>query len=118
MIPAPGPLPFRTRQEVRLQLISILTELYAAGPGGTGRADAGLPPDGKPWTGAELAEAFAYAVTLFLDLAFEVDAANAEGRPADVSGRLQQVALNLARDPVTGPYPGTYLDNPGPELPP
>jgi hypothetical protein len=81
-----------------------------AGPDPDGRIHVNL--GGQPWTGLELAEAFAFVISLYLGLAFEVEAANAEGRTVDVPECLQREALAIAADPVTGPFTGAYVDEP------
>lgn len=103
MNPVPGPLPYRTKLEVRQWVIAMLTEIYTEGtiPDSSG---------GKPWTAAEIGEALACAVELWAGLARDVQGAAEEGRDPDPAAFLQRAALALAADPPTGPFPSAYID--------
>jgi len=104
----PGPLPFRTRAQVRQQIITVLTQLGAGSPPPGGRIDLG----DKPWTTAELVEAITFVISLFVSYAeTAANMAAAGNPPPDAAAFLQREALDLAANPPLGPFQATVVDD-------
>jgi hypothetical protein len=90
-------MPNRSAREIRQDMIALLTETHGQGE----------PPPGKrlnlswatartQWTAPEIAEAFGFVTVMFLLFAWDAEAANAKGRPPDVTAFLQRHAMLVA----------------------
>jgi hypothetical protein len=91
--------------EIRQAMLHLIGRSYAIGPDPDGWPLFAWP-DGTPvdpeWAGrAETPEDMAtgthYLTVLFLRLAFEIDAAQAEGRPVDIAGLLDGAEMMVIR---------------------
>jgi hypothetical protein len=98
MTPDPAPV---APLEIRQALLHLIGRSYAIGPDTDGwplfAYPDGTPVDpewiGQAWTPEDMTTATHYLPVLFLRLAFEVDAAQAEGRPVDIAGLLDDAEV-------------------------
>jgi hypothetical protein len=92
------------QRDIRKPVLDLLTESYAIGPEQDRRPAWPSGPHDEPWTEGEAGTAVQFAMSLFLMLAWEVDAAQIESRAVSVAEFLQtyQLMLKLAEtgDPV------------------
>jgi hypothetical protein len=92
--------------DIKRTLLRLLARAYKLGPDPDGAArvqwadrtpvDPGWPVDGfTGWGPADFYEAACYLAHAFMQLAFEADAAQTEGRAADVPGVLDRLEMAL-----------------------
>jgi hypothetical protein len=91
-------------RDIRAPIIALITAAYEAGPDS---GEAPLWPEGQqggPWTGPELVAAYGFAAALFLNLAWEMNAAQRAGQAVDIAEfiaiRSLMITLSASGDPL------------------
>jgi hypothetical protein len=82
-------------RDIRAPIIALIIAAYEAGPDS---GETPLWPEGQedgPWTGQELIAAYGFAAALFLNLAWEVNAAQCTGQAVDVTEFIASISLMI-----------------------